>query len=90
MTETSQSDRPDLTNGIPEADLADSAMLVGLVGEEQVLLARRGAEMFAISATFTHYGGPSSRCNGESRRSTTLSAAGLFRGPVNWHPERLP
>jgi NADPH-dependent 2,4-dienoyl-CoA reductase/sulfur reductase-like enzyme/nitrite reductase/ring-hydroxylating ferredoxin subunit len=57
MAETSQ-DNPDLTKGIPEGDLADGAMLVGQVGEEQVLLARRGREVFAIGATCTHYGGP--------------------------------
>jgi apoptosis-inducing factor 3 len=47
-----------LENGIPENDLADGAMLVGQVGEEAVLLARRGAEVFAIGAACTHYGGP--------------------------------
>jgi NADPH-dependent 2,4-dienoyl-CoA reductase/sulfur reductase-like enzyme/nitrite reductase/ring-hydroxylating ferredoxin subunit len=51
-------DRPDLTSGIPEGDLADGAMLVGQVGDEAVLLARRGREIFAIGATCTHYGGP--------------------------------
>ena len=58
MTEPSQSDKPDLRNGIPDGDLADGAMLVGQVGHEQVLLARRGSEVFAIGATCTHYGGP--------------------------------
>jgi len=58
MTETSQSDSPDLTNGIPETDLPDGAMLVGRVGDEQILLAHHGAEVFAIGATCTHYGGP--------------------------------
>jgi nitrite reductase/ring-hydroxylating ferredoxin subunit len=58
MTEPSQSDKPDLSKGIPAGDLADGAMLVGQVGDEQVLLARRGSEVFAIGATCTHYGGP--------------------------------
>ena len=58
MAEARQSDKPDLTKGIPDGDLADGAMLVGQVGEEQVLLARRGQEVFAIGATCTHYGGP--------------------------------
>jgi NADPH-dependent 2,4-dienoyl-CoA reductase/sulfur reductase-like enzyme/nitrite reductase/ring-hydroxylating ferredoxin subunit len=51
-------DRLDLTNGVLEADLADGAMLVGQVGEETVLLARRGQEIFAVGASCTHYGGP--------------------------------
>jgi NADPH-dependent 2,4-dienoyl-CoA reductase/sulfur reductase-like enzyme/nitrite reductase/ring-hydroxylating ferredoxin subunit len=50
--------KSDLTNGIPEADLADGAMMVGRVGDEAVLLARRGREIFAIGASCTHYGGP--------------------------------
>src|SRR5215469_9620654 len=58
MTEPSQSDKPDLRNGIADGDLADGAMLVGEVGDEQVLLARRGPEVFAIGAVCTHYGGP--------------------------------
>ena len=57
MTDASQ-DKPDLRNGIPEGDLADGMMLVGHVGDEAVLLARKGAEVFAIGATCTHYGGP--------------------------------
>ena len=40
--------KPDLTKGIPEDHLADDAMLVGQVGDETVLLARRGREIFAI------------------------------------------
>jgi NADPH-dependent 2,4-dienoyl-CoA reductase/sulfur reductase-like enzyme/nitrite reductase/ring-hydroxylating ferredoxin subunit len=58
MTEPSQPNKPDLTNGIADGDLADGAMLVGQVGDEQVLLARRGSEVFAIGAACTHYGGP--------------------------------
>src|SRR5258708_7202577 len=50
--------KPDLTNGIPEADLADGAMLVGRVGDEAVLLARRGREIFGMGAGCTHCGGP--------------------------------
>lgn len=49
---------PDLTRGIPAADLGDGRMLAGHVGEEAVLLARRGGEIFAIGATCTHYNGP--------------------------------
>jgi NADPH-dependent 2,4-dienoyl-CoA reductase/sulfur reductase-like enzyme/nitrite reductase/ring-hydroxylating ferredoxin subunit len=58
MSGANQSETPDLAGGIAEGDLADGAMLVGHVGEEAVLLVRRGAEVFAIGATCTHYGGP--------------------------------
>jgi len=49
---------PDLTLGVAADALADGAMLAGHVGDEAVLLARRGNEFFAIGATCTHYGGP--------------------------------
>src|SRR6516165_5074889 len=49
---------PDLTNGIPLSELPDGGKLVGRVGEEQVLLVRRGTEIFAIGAHCTHYSGP--------------------------------
>src|SRR5205814_3967409 len=58
MSGAGQSNNPDLKAGIPDQALADGEMLVGHVGEEQVLLARRGGELFAIGATCTHYGGP--------------------------------
>src|SRR5262245_53184582 len=49
---------PDLVQGISVNALADGQMLLGHVGEEAVLLARRGNEVFAIGATCSHYGGP--------------------------------
>lgn len=49
---------PDLSLGIDHHDVADGAMLLGHAGGESVVLARRGAEVFAIGATCTHYGGP--------------------------------
>jgi nitrite reductase/ring-hydroxylating ferredoxin subunit len=45
---------PDLTLGIPLSELPDGGKLVGRVGEEQVILVRRGAEVFAIGAHCTH------------------------------------
>ena len=65
---------PDLTQGIPFADLADNAMLVGHVGEEEVLLARRGQDVFAVGAHCTHYHGP---------LAEGLLVAGTVRCP--WH-----
>ncbi len=52
------SDNPDFAQGIALTRLADGEMLLGHVGEEPVLLARRGEEYFAVGATCTHYGGP--------------------------------
>src|SRR6202040_1853399 len=49
---------PDLATGIPVDDLPDGHMLAGHVGEDAVLLAPRGEEIFAVGATCTHYGGP--------------------------------
>lgn len=49
---------PDLAQGIADAELADGAGLVGHVGGEQVLLVRRGTEVFAVGAQCTHYHGP--------------------------------
>lgn len=49
---------PDLIQGIALADLPDGGRLIGHCGDEQVLLVRRGAEVFAVGATCTHYGGP--------------------------------
>jgi nitrite reductase/ring-hydroxylating ferredoxin subunit/thioredoxin reductase len=55
---TSQLSGPDFAQGLALAQLADGAMLLGHVGEQPVLLARRGREVFAIDAACTHYGGP--------------------------------
>ena len=48
MSEPSKPTGPDLAQGIPLDDLADGGMIGGHVGEEPVLLARRGDEFFAI------------------------------------------
>lgn len=49
---------PDLEKGIALAELPDGGMLVGHVGEEEILLVRHGEEIFAVSARCTHYHGP--------------------------------
>ena len=49
---------PDLAQGVVIGDLPDGGMIAGHVGDEAVLLARRGEEFFAIGATCSHYGGP--------------------------------
>jgi len=53
-----ENDGPDLAAGVEFADLADGAMLRGHVGDEPVLLIRRGKDCFAVAARCTHYGGP--------------------------------
>jgi NADPH-dependent 2,4-dienoyl-CoA reductase/sulfur reductase-like enzyme/nitrite reductase/ring-hydroxylating ferredoxin subunit len=49
---------PDLSQGVAFTDLADGALLLGHVGDEQVVLARHGAEVFAVGAQCSHYHGP--------------------------------
>jgi NADPH-dependent 2,4-dienoyl-CoA reductase/sulfur reductase-like enzyme/nitrite reductase/ring-hydroxylating ferredoxin subunit len=49
---------PDLTLGTDFAALVDGEPLLGHVGEEAVILVRRGDEVFAVGAQCTHYGGP--------------------------------
>ena len=56
--ETAKLSGPDLAEGIALPAVGDGAMLLGHAQGEQVLLARRGAELFAIGATCSHYGGP--------------------------------
>jgi len=49
---------PDLTQGVALTELPDGGKLLGHVGDEQVLLVRRGADVFAVAASCAHYGGP--------------------------------
>ena len=56
--DASQDKGPDLTRGVAIDSLADGQMVAGHVGEDAVLLARRGDEYFAIGAECTHYHGP--------------------------------
>ncbi len=52
------SDLPDLAQGVAQTELSDGGKLLGRVGEEQVLLVRRGTDIFAVGAHCTHYHGP--------------------------------
>jgi apoptosis-inducing factor 3 len=58
MSGTTELSGPSFEEGIGAAELRDGQMLLGHAEGEAVLLARRGDEVFAISATCTHYGGP--------------------------------
>jgi NADPH-dependent 2,4-dienoyl-CoA reductase/sulfur reductase-like enzyme/nitrite reductase/ring-hydroxylating ferredoxin subunit len=65
-------------DGVAESEIRDGEMLLGHVDGEEVLLLRRGAEVFAMGARCTHYGGP--------------LAEGLFDGECvrcPWHHARF-
>jgi apoptosis-inducing factor 3 len=49
---------PDLSAGIPAGEVAEGAMVAGHVGDEEVVVARQGGKLFAVSAHCTHYNGP--------------------------------
>jgi NADPH-dependent 2,4-dienoyl-CoA reductase/sulfur reductase-like enzyme/nitrite reductase/ring-hydroxylating ferredoxin subunit len=49
---------PDFTQGIALTELSQDQPLVGHVGDEQVMLVRRGTAVFAVGASCTHYHGP--------------------------------
>ena len=50
--------KPDLAAGTSAGSLADGQMLVGTVGDDEVLLARAGGRFFAVRPSCTHYKGP--------------------------------
>ena len=49
---------PDLSQGVPLADVPLTGALTGHVGGEPVLVIRRSDGLFAVGAACTHYGGP--------------------------------
>jgi len=53
-----QPPKPDLRQGVSFATLREGETLLGHVDDEDVLLARDGAEVFAVGAHCTHYHGP--------------------------------
>jgi nitrite reductase/ring-hydroxylating ferredoxin subunit len=48
---------PDLSNGVPLSEFVGETLL-GHVGDDEVVLVRSGAEIFAIGAHCSHYHGP--------------------------------
>jgi NADPH-dependent 2,4-dienoyl-CoA reductase/sulfur reductase-like enzyme/nitrite reductase/ring-hydroxylating ferredoxin subunit len=58
MSAASELSGPDLAQGVAATELGEGGTLLGHAAGEAVLLARRGSEIFAVSATCTHYGGP--------------------------------
>jgi apoptosis-inducing factor 3 len=65
---------PDFRSGIPAADVPEGAIVLGKVGDEDVILTRQGDEYFAVSASCTHYHGP---------LAEGIVVAGTVRCP--WH-----
>jgi NADPH-dependent 2,4-dienoyl-CoA reductase/sulfur reductase-like enzyme/nitrite reductase/ring-hydroxylating ferredoxin subunit len=53
-----QLEGPDLSLGVKLSAIPDGDMLNGYVGDQPVVLVRRGEEVFAVGAKCTHYGGP--------------------------------
>jgi NADPH-dependent 2,4-dienoyl-CoA reductase/sulfur reductase-like enzyme/nitrite reductase/ring-hydroxylating ferredoxin subunit len=58
MTEKTPEATIDLTQGVSAASMADGAMILGRVGDADVVLARTGDEFFAVRAQCSHYRGP--------------------------------
>ena len=56
--DSSQTTGPDLALGVAIDTIADGATLLGHVGDDAVILVRRGQEFLAVGATCTHYSGP--------------------------------
>jgi len=56
--DSSHTTGPDLALGVAIDTIADGATLLGHVGDDAVMLVRRGQEFLAVGATCTHYGGP--------------------------------
>jgi apoptosis-inducing factor 3 len=48
----------DFAAGVPISQLPEGTSLQGKLGEDDVLLVRRGEEIFAVGANCPHYGGP--------------------------------
>src|SRR6202012_2162056 len=53
-----EKEKPDFKNGFPAEDIPDGGMVAGQLDGEDVMLARRGEEYFAVAAFCTHYHGP--------------------------------
>ena len=58
MSETKNQATLDLSKGVAASALTDGRMILGHVGDAQVVLARSGDELFAVRAQCSHYRGP--------------------------------
>jgi NADPH-dependent 2,4-dienoyl-CoA reductase/sulfur reductase-like enzyme/nitrite reductase/ring-hydroxylating ferredoxin subunit len=58
MADTDDTPKPDLRKGLPFRSLPDRTPIAGRVDDEDVVVVRQGAEVFAVGAHCTHYHGP--------------------------------
>src|SRR3954466_12323646 len=58
MGTSTKSDGPGLTPGLALSALPGGGLLAGRVGDNEVLVARTGNDVFAVGAHCTHYHGP--------------------------------
>ncbi|MBA2594755.1 MAG: FAD-dependent oxidoreductase [Pseudomonadota bacterium] len=58
MSEPIKPSGPELSAGVPLAEIPDGGILIGQLKGDPVLLVRRGEEVFAIAAACAHYGAP--------------------------------
>src|SRR5262245_12845774 len=58
MSQTKERPTLDLSKGVAASTLTDGGMILGRVGDEDVVLARSGTELFAVRAQCSHYRGP--------------------------------
>ena len=58
MSEAKEQATLDLSKGIEASAVADGGMILGHVGDEEVVLVQSGTELFAIRAHCSHYRGP--------------------------------
>jgi NADPH-dependent 2,4-dienoyl-CoA reductase/sulfur reductase-like enzyme/nitrite reductase/ring-hydroxylating ferredoxin subunit len=58
MTQAEQPSKPDFGDGFPTRDLPDGGIVLGQVAGEDVILVRRGEDVFAVGASCSHYHGP--------------------------------
>lgn len=56
-TDTGKDGSMNFTNGIPLEQLPDGGMLAGKIGDDDIIVARRGDEVFAVGGSCTHYHG---------------------------------
>ena len=48
----------DFRNGVPLQQISDGAIVAGHVGDDEIIVVRRGDQFFAVGSQCTHYHGP--------------------------------